>query len=160
MDIEDLKPPQPSVLRIALLDSATSVAAFLVVLFVLTGACFLTSIPAGLRDQSFWLLFDVLFFLPLLLGIPFLLWRLPRRARHIRQVWDSGEIVTGKITQMMRGTRYVPTRVFYTYDYRGTTYKASQAVARRFQPPDSGEIRVIVNPQNPNEVLVPTAFGS
>ena len=96
----------------------------------------------------------MIFYPPILIAVPFLYWRVPRRASRIRQIWEEGDFIIGEVKSVERGGRSMPNILHFTYTYKGETYEKSHMVGKMWQPRPSMELALIVVPGKSDEVII------
>jgi hypothetical protein len=148
------KPAPPTAFRIFLRDNLAVGVAVIAAILIGSSLYVLLSTPEHRRDESLWRVFNLFFYLPLVIATPFLLWRVPRRLRHIQAVWEKGDYVIGEVTGLLQGTRRMPNVMHYRYLHGGETYEKSEMVGKRWRPRTDRQLPLIVNPDQPEDVLI------
>jgi hypothetical protein len=148
------KPPPPTNFEIFKQDNWAIGAVVIPAILAFTSLYIYFTTPDYQRDSSFWQVFDLFFFLPIILAVPFLYWRVPRRAKRIRQIWEAGDFIIGEVQSVEQGGKNMPNILHYTYTYNGETYEKRRMVGRMWRPRASMEIGLIVVPDKPDEVII------
>ena len=137
----------PSVSRILLNDGALAPVVLLVIWFFMG----LYALFASLHSDPNALQFFVLYILtPTSIAILFVVWRIPRRVRHIRDLWEKGEFIVGEV----KSIEYIAKMgqfIHYQFIYYGETYNNILWAGLLWESPM--QIPIIVNPGNPNDVI-------
>jgi hypothetical protein len=138
----------PSIFRILLNDWALAPVVLLGLWFLIGLYALLTSLES---DSGAWQFFAFYFFIPMMIAVLCLLWRVHQRVRYIRGLWAKGEIVVGEVKSVSycaHSGRFV----HYHFTCAGRTYNKALGLGPFQESPL--QIVLIVNPEKPNEVIV------
>ncbi len=143
------KPPQPTLLKIALQDQVVGAAGFFGIVLIVS-----TVLVAFVGDVGS----EVMAILTALIVLCLVIaaWRLIRRATQIRRIWERGVRRPAFITslQYMGYGRSLRKVVLYQYEFGGKMYRKREIFMPRWQPPISNVLDIIVDPERPDKPLI------